>query len=235
MSEDNHLDLDLIKETDEYWYEDIDTTCPHCIDGKAKQECEKCLGEGDYECPDHKDDGVTCIDPLCEDGRVGCEECDGLGEVESDECCESCDGNGNFEILWNTAFLIPYLKSELEFEEARTIAWDRGWLLFRYDNELWIAAGSCGYDFTWVKAACALEICGDLPEYYASGLGGGGYVFIHNHEAKLAVIAAAKTSLGYKIQNAQRDIADFERLEKKFIFDDKMKLEATHATKVKES
>ena len=37
----------------------------------------------------------------------------------------------------------------LDFERAKRTAWREGWLLLEDQNgDMWLAAGSCGYDFT---------------------------------------------------------------------------------------
>lgn len=199
MNDNNHLDLAALRESNEFWFEDIDlynpfstpdSDCTLC-EGDGEMGCENCLGEGQVnnvnfvpeslfsdeleylECPDCKGEGTrpckVCIDP----------------DDESDEY---------FDILWDTAFNIPYLVSGLTYDAARRIAWKRGWLLFEYDNEYWIAAGSCGYDFTWVKASLALELCGALPVYYVDSLQKGGNVFVSPEERVKIAVAAAKTA-----------------------------------------
>lgn len=202
MSDNYLLDLSLVRESNEYWFEDIDTSCPYCsgecpgCDGTGSINCGLCGGDGCEECNDQ--------------GTEDCPDCEGRGERESDDC-EECDSNGNFEILWDTAFMVPYLKSGIDFSEARKIAWDMGWLLFEYDNEKWIAAGSCGYDFTWVRANCILEICGDLPSWYAEELRSGGQVFV-SPEQRTAIATAAAAALEYAVKRAQSSRDDMLKI-----------------------
>lgn len=156
MSDNNHLDLSAVRESNEYWFEEIDTSNPFDPDpdcdlcsGDGEQDCESCFGIGEVRPDLTEGDFIVC--PDCDGtGRIPCTECD-LGDPDDIQ-------ERDFEILWDTAFAIPYLKSGMEFIEAKRLAWAMGWLLFSYDNEYWIAAGSCGYDFTWNKARVALAL-----------------------------------------------------------------------------
>lgn len=58
--------------------------CPKCLgEGKVKNICEICDGEGEVECP------------TCHEGKVDCEECDGRGRLgEAVVKCENCQGEG---------------------------------------------------------------------------------------------------------------------------------------------
>lgn len=147
-----------------------------------------------------------------------CPFCGGTGEREIEvlhttveKPCQHCDESGHFEIYWNTIFEVPYLKDSLSFEDAKKLAWRHGWLLVEYDNEYWLAAGSCGYDFTWVRAACILDLCGTLPIEYANDQSRGGYVFV-NETDKKRIAEATIESLNHVIRNAQFDVAEMSKL-----------------------
>lgn len=147
-----------------------------------------------------------------------CPFCHGSGEREIDvlhttinKPCEHCDETGSFEVYWNTLFEVPYLKNDLDFETAKKIAWRAGWCLVEYDNDLWLAAGSCGYDFTWVRAAVIIELCGTLPIEYANDQTRGGHVFVSDVQKK-QIVQATIESLTHVIRNAQFDIAELTKI-----------------------
>lgn len=160
----NTIDLSIIREQNEYWFEEIDTTCPFC---------------------------------------------DGTGEDKKGDSCEHCD-SGNFEIYWDICFEVPYLKDKLDFDKARKIAFKQGWLLFMYNNDMYIAAGSCGYDFTWVRAKMILDLCGTMPIDYAHDLSNGGDVFVSDKNRKRIIRAQLKV-LRAVIRNARFDIANLKK------------------------
>lgn len=153
------LDLSVLRESDKYWFESVDMTCPFC-NGESE------LPNGDY--------------------------------------CEHCE-NGYFEIYWDIAFNVPYLSDSRSFEQARKVAFERGWLLFEYNDEYYIAAGSCGYDFTWVRQSIILYLCGEIPADYAHDLSSGGYVFVSDSR-KRTLIKATKHALYREIRRIHMDI-----------------------------
>jgi hypothetical protein len=120
-----------------------------------------------------------------------CPVCGGTGEnpFTNGGNCRFCAERGEsyFDILWNTLFEVPYLKPGLDFPRAKRITWRLGWLLIADpdDGSLWLAAGSCGYDFTWPRAKVIIALCGQLPADYADDVSSGGYVFVNAHDAQL--------------------------------------------------
>ncbi len=139
---------------------------------------------------------------------TSCPFCNGLGELENGEYCEECE-NGFFTIYWDMAFNVPYLSKD--FDRARKHAFKHGWLLFEHDNEYWIAAGSCGYDFTWVRQSMILYLCGQIPIDYAESLSGGGYVFVSDSR-KRTLIKETKKALYTQIRLTQMSIGDLNRI-----------------------
>ena len=149
---------------------------------------------------------------------LSCPFCNGSGEqmievlhTTINKPCEHCDESGYFQVYWNTLFEVPYLKNGLDFNNAKKTAWRAGWCLVEYNNEMWLAAGSCGYDFTWVRAAVILELCGTLPIEYANDQSRGGHVFVNDMQKKQIAQATIET-LNNTIRNANFDIAELTKL-----------------------
>lgn len=145
---------------------------------------------------------ITAKEYWFEEFDFTCPVCGGTGEnpFTNDGDCRFCSERGGsyFDILWNTLFEVPYLKPGLDFARAKRIAWRLGWLLIADpdDESLWLAAGSCGYDFTWQRAKVIIALCGQLPAEYADAVSSGGYVFVSAHDARIIatqVIAANET------------------------------------------
>lgn len=147
-----------------------------------------------------------------EDIDTTCPFCNGESELPNGDYCEHCE-NGYFAIYWDIAFEVPYLRNGLSLEQAHQTAFKRGWLLFEYDNTYWIAAGSCGYDFTWVRQSIILYLCGDIPSEYAHSLSSGGYVFVPDSR-KRSLIKATKTALYREIKHIHMDIDYLNRYTK---------------------
>lgn len=135
-----------------------------------------------------------------EDYDFTCPVCNGTGEnpFTNEDDCRFCAERGGsyFDILWNTLFEVPYLKPGLDFSRAKRIAWRLGWLLIADpdDGSLWLAAGSCGYDFTWPRAKVIIALCGQLPADYADAVSSGGYVFVSAQDARLIATEAIKAN-----------------------------------------
>ncbi len=135
-----------------------------------------------------------------EEFDFSCPVCHGTGESPFDpnETCRFCNDRGGpyFDVLWNTLFEVPCLRQGLDFARAKRIAWRQGWLLFSDpdDDSLWLAAGSCGYDFTWPRAKVLIALCGRLPAEYADAVSNGGHVFVSAQEARLIASEAIQAN-----------------------------------------
>lgn len=151
------------------------------------------------------------------DFDVYCPQCYGEGEIvntETDEReeCSFCEGTPYFEVMWNWAFPIPFLKDGLSFEEARKIAWSQHWLLVKdSDDEMWIMAGKCGFDFTWDRAELVLDICGRLPYEHAESLSHGGHVFASDSK-RTEIAKAAVEAMEHKLFRIHQDISAMKRI-----------------------
>lgn len=162
----HRLNFGEIMDSNPEWFEDYDLTCPICegsgeiVKYEVRCENEDCKFQEEY-------------DDECDVPDV-CPECgsDEYLETETTEqSCEDCT-EGQFEIMWNTAFEV-YVPHK-GYESSRRTAWEHGFCLIAHDNTHYLLMGSCGADMTWRIHYCRWKIqgyleSGDVTECLGSG------------------------------------------------------------------
>ena len=154
----NTLDFGEIMQRD-CWFEDYDLSCPFC--------------EGTGERTVYR---RGCVESF--------EEFEGVAEEEG-VSCEECGGQGEFEVLWNTAFEVDCSWCRVSDSETQQFAWEHGFCLVDHGGTPYLLMGMCGLDCTWKIHYVRWKLQGFLSSEDVEGcMGSGGYVFLSRSQRK---------------------------------------------------
>ena len=183
----NTLDWGEVTERDPHWFEEYDLSCPYC--------------EGSGERTVYIRGAVRSY-----------EEFEGYYDTE-EEYCEECQ-EGQFEVMWNTAFEVDVCSS-FDEEEARLIAWENGFCLITHGQSQYLLMGCCGLDNTLCIQYTRWKLQGGYLEEEDKQrcLSSGGWVFLEKKKRRKLyqyLLDAGRTPAQYA-EDYKRDTAKIKR------------------------